>query len=316
MIKSKALGADQTWFAVTNPQKENLDALVDQYQIPRRFIRYMRDGKQRARFDYDFETKCSLFIFKVIDPTTGKKIEETTTTPFSLLLINNTLISVTRGKGEQVNRVIDDVCAGTSVLGKQKQTLMMIVMAVMFQLNEDYFDRINELDILRQKLEKYKTRPSNDQISQLAELSKSMIYLKAAASGNLIAMRQLQGIAESDDYAITLSKDERYWLKNLQEEFDQAREMAEVNGEIVEQVTSAYANVLDNSLNTTMWILTVWSLVLAVPPIISGFYGMNVKLPLFGGWLDWPFSVLLSLIPISVLLWYLRRRHALSNHNR
>ena len=80
----------------------------------------------------------------------------------------------------------------------------------------------------------------------------------------------------------------------------------------MQQVTDTYANLLDKNLNTTMWIMTIWSLALAIPPIISGFYGMNVKLPILGGWLDWPFSILLSVIPAGLLIWRLGHRKNLS----
>ncbi|MCI1986897.1 MAG: magnesium transporter CorA family protein [Lactobacillus sp.] len=315
MLKQTAINDHQTWVAVTAPKNEDFTALATQYQIPKRFVAHVRNGKGRARFDYDYECDCGLFVFKVIAPQTTKQIEQVKTTPLGILLVGETLITVVHGNNDRVMDALKTVIQGPDMRGVHEQTLIMLVMAAMFELNEDYFDRINDLDNLRQKLEKYKTRPSNDQITQLSEVSKSMIYLKAAASGNLIAARQLQAIASSSDYAIALTKDERYWLRNLQEEFDQAREIAQVNGEIVQQVTDAYSNLLDNSLNTTMWILTVWSLALAVPPIISGFYGMNVKLPLVGGWWDWPLTIALSVVPVSVMLGYLRHRHVLSAKN-
>lgn len=316
MIKRVALWQDKTWVAVTDPTHDELATLVAADHVPRRFVHHLRDGKERARFDFDFDTGAGLFVFKVIDPSTNKDIEHTTTMPFAGVLLDHTLVTVCHGAGDKVNRIIEGVLQGESWAGRQQPSLKLLVMAVMLELNAGYFDRINDLDNLRQKLERYRTRPSDSQISQLSELGKSLIYLKAAASGNVIAAHQLQAIAESSDYAIALTKDERYWLKSLQEEFEQARDLAEVNSEIVAQVTDAYSNVLNNSLNTTMWLLTVWSLALAVPPIISGFYGMNVKLPIIGGWRDWPVTIILSLVPVAGLLWYLHHRHALSTHTR
>lgn len=65
--------------------------------------------------------------------------------------------------------------------------------------------------------------------------------------------------------------------------------MFDVQAGVVSETEAAYGNILNNRLNQTMKFLTVWSLVLAVPPIVSGFYGMNVKLPLADhseAWLD------------------------------
>ena len=35
--------------------------------------------------------------------------------------------------------------------------------------------------------------------------------------------------------------------------------------------------MMNNNLNDTMKFLTVWSLVLTIPTILTGFYGMNVR---------------------------------------
>lgn len=229
-----------------------------------------------------------------------------------VLLIDNQIITIVQTPNKKIAQVIAENRKNIDASNQQKISLFMLIMDIMFEFNNDYFDRISDLDNLREQLERYKTNPSNEQILRLSELNKSMIYLKAAASGNFIAAGQLLTVADASDYEKLLTKRERYWLRNLQTEFQQTRELAQVNGEIVQQVTDTYAKLLDKNLNTTMWIMTIWSLALGIPPIISGFYGMNVKLPIIGGWFDWPLSILLSLIPAATLIWALRRKRNLS----
>ena len=68
---------------------------------------------------------------------------------------------------------------------------------------------------------------------------------------------------------------------------------------IVEQMSGMYNNLINIRLNETMRIMTVWSLLMTIPTIISGFFGMNVDLPfttMKGGW------ILITLIT-AVLLW-------------
>jgi magnesium transporter len=312
MLKTEALWNAQQWVAITEPIETDLSTLNTQYHVPRRFINYIRNKKGRARFDYDIDCNCGLFIFKILRPNTSKQSERTKITPFVVLLIDNQIITIVQTPNKKIAQVIAENRKNIAASNQQKISLFMLIMDIMFEFNNDYFDRISDLDNLREQLERYKTNPSNEQILRLSELNKSMIYLKAAASGNFIAAGQLLTVADASDYEKLLTKRERYWLRNLQTEFQQTRELAQVNGEIVQQVTDTYAKLLDKNLNTTMWIMTIWSLALGIPPIISGFYGMNVKLPIIGGWFDWPLSILLSLIPAATLIWALRRKRNLS----
>lgn len=309
MLITKTLGDALQWVRVTAPTDADFTTLTEQYHVPHRFIAHLRSTKTQARFDYDIDQKFGMCIFKVLAVDDKMDSEQVKTTPFAFLLLGQTLVTVTQAADDTTESAI---ATEYKHHGAAAPSPTLLMLAVMTAQNSRYFDRINALDDLRAELERYKTTPTNAQIVSLAEVSKSMVYLKAAASANLITARQLQAGVDSDEYADKLPRHERYWLRNLINEFEQAKELAQVNGEIVQQVTDTYANLLDKNLNTTMWIMTIWSLALAIPPIISGFYGMNVKLPILGGWLDWPFSILLSVIPAGLLIWRLGHRKNLS----
>lgn len=312
VIKTQALWRDQQWVAVTRPDEGDITELMEKYSIPRTYISYISDVKERARFDYNFENQCGMFVFRTINHGNhSMKITHTKQThPVYLMIKDNALITVNTSRHDLLNETMAELVSNDRIR-QEEPSLLTLSLDALFELNRDYFDRINALDDTREELEGYKQRPSNDQIEKLSELSKSLIYFKAAARGNLIAVRQLQVMSDEDDDPINLNRVEQQRLKDLKTELEQSAEMAEINGEIVQQVADAYSNVLDNSLNNTMRILTIWSLALAVPPIISGFYGMNTKLPLFGGSWDWPLSILMSLIPVGLMVWYLRRNHDL-----
>ena len=66
--------------------------------------------------------------------------------------------------------------------------------------------------------------------------------------------------------------------------------------------------MMNNNLNDTMQFLTVWSLVLTIPTILTGFYGMNVKLPIFNAAYDWIVIVIL-MVALMVWLILLMRKH-------
>ena len=55
--------------------------------------------------------------------------------------------------------------------------------------------------------------------------------------------------------------------------------MTSINLQILQQLSGTYNNVLNNNLNDTMKLLTVISILLTIPDIVTGFFGMNVQIP-------------------------------------
>lgn len=75
--------------------------------------------------------------------------------------------------------------------------------------------------------------------------------------------------------------------------------MTQLSSQILQQLSGTYNNILNNNLNDTMKILTVLSILLTVPTIITGFFGMNMPLPLEHNALGWIIAIF-----ISAILWF------------
>ena len=56
--------------------------------------------------------------------------------------------------------------------------------------------------------------------------------------------------------------------------------MIEKSTNYLENLSDLYSNVINNNLNISMKVLTSVSIVMTVPTIISGFWGMNTRLPI------------------------------------
>ena len=78
--------------------------------------------------------------------------------------------------------------------------------------------------------------------------------------------------------------------------------MFEIETQVVDRIDHTLNSLANNNLNDTMKFLTIWSLTMAVPTIISGFYGMNVKLPLAGMQDAWMLTLGISVALIVAML--------------
>ncbi|EII0216639.1 magnesium transporter CorA family protein [Listeria monocytogenes] len=78
-----------------------------------------------------------------------------------------------------------------------------------------------------------------------------------------------------------------------------SKQNAALSSQILQQLSGTYNNILNNNLNDTMKILTALSILLTVPTIITGFFGMNMPLPLEHNTFGWIVTIF-----ISVILWF------------
>lgn len=84
--------------------------------------------------------------------------------------------------------------------------------------------------------------------------------------------------------------------------------MIQISQQVTKTLSATSNNMMNNNLNDTMKFLTVWSLVLTIPTILTGFYGMNVDLPVIHSPFDW---VIITVLMIVLMVWLvvLMRKH-------
>ena len=98
---------------------------------------------------------------------------------------------------------------------------------------------------------------------------------------------------------VKLYEEDEEILEDAITENRQAIEMAQIYSNILNGTMDAYASIISNNLNGVMKFLTSITIILAVPTMISSFWGMNVNSPM--GFL---IMVLIAIImTIAVTLW-------------
>lgn len=128
----------------------------------------------------------------------------------------------------------------------------------------------------------------NDEILALLAQQKQLVLLDAALAANqLVVERALS------DARIGLTDLERVLAEDVLVELRQACTMSRTKRELLGETMDALATVVSNNLNVAMKQLASLTLLIAVPSMFAGLYGMNVALP----WADhpWAFAGLLGL---------------------
>ena len=131
-----------------------------------------------------------------------------------------------------------------------------------------------ERDVVR--LEgKLKAALENDEILGLLEQQKRLVHLDTALSANqLVLERALH------DVHLALSDDDRELVEDALVELRQAGTMTRTKKELLGETMDALATVVSNNLNVAMKQLASLTLLVSMPALLAGLYGMNVPLPL------------------------------------
>ncbi|WP_460922523.1 CorA family divalent cation transporter, partial [Staphylococcus aureus] len=101
-------------------------------------------------------------------------------------------------------------------------------------------------------------------------------------------------------------------LEELIIEDNQAIETTGLHQRNLESITTSYASLLTNDMNTIMKTLTLFTVLLTLPTLVFSFFGMNVPLPIDDhSYISWIIVVGISLILVVIVSIFLWRKQKL-----
>ncbi len=146
----------------------------------------------------------------------------------------------------------------------------------------------------------------SDHLLRLADLDKSIIFLSTAVSENEPILKEL---AKASFIAVEAA--DKAWLHDVLVENHQAYSMAGQTKQMLEQMDTTFASIIQNNLNDIMKVLTSVTIIITIPTIISGFWGMNVGLPLFDHPFAFGYMLVLTLALMVLAVFWLKRKDLL-----
>ncbi|WP_086285710.1 magnesium transporter CorA family protein, partial [Candidatus Enterococcus wittei] len=209
----------------------------------------------------------------------------------TFIIKNTTLITITK---EQNQYIFFEM---KNYLDKNlDSTIYEFLFNCLFIITDNYFPYIEEMNDDRKIVSnKLKEKTSKKNLLLLSDLETGIVFFMSASKQNVVLLEQIRTHA----FRKKLTEFEREELEDALIEAQQVVEMIQITSEILHQLSGTYNNILNNNLNDTMRILTVLSVLLTIPTIITGFFGMNMPLPLENNASGWIIT-----IAISTFLWF------------
>ncbi|AQW21540.1 hypothetical protein PL11_006130 [Lentilactobacillus curieae] len=277
MIRYDQLSDNCELVDITDPSDEEKQHLKASYSVTDEMLGYAYDIDERARMEYDDDVNLMTIIYDTVMDSSDRNPELDPTAPVMFLFNRSKLLVFT---SSNTHFVAEKIKAMKRI--RQDDEPLDIVLKSMYMLSNSYFNVIHKIDTSRQRLQKsLQTKVNKSSVTQLMGLQTQLVYYLTSLRSNSSLLSDLQHSKE-----ITISDQQLEQVEDDIIELQQGLEMADMASDVIEHVADAYKSVLDIELNGTMKLLTIYSILLALPQLVFGFFGQNVKLPMLqDGWL-------------------------------
>lgn len=259
-ITSPVVGCWQFYVAPTTDElaevsritKVPLDAIRESFDDPFEFPRIER------------ENGTVMLVFRV--PT--REHGTLTTEPAVFIITDSAIISLIRAEHQFTNQLLND----QHLVSTQKTNFILQVLLQVIRRYEHYLREINK-NVLGKKASI--ARLSDADILLLVEVEETLTNFNSALVPLIGVLHTI-----SQGKVIQLFDNDRELVEELTNSGHQILEWCKLNIKSAANIREAHSTILTNSLNRTIKFLTSMTIIVTIPNILAGLFGMNVSLPL------------------------------------
>lgn len=287
------------WVRVIAPDPGELDVLDDRYHFPFDYLQAGIDPHEDPRVVgvRDGSDKPALMVLRVPEATTnaqGDQVYETV--PMAMILVGEQLVTVSAKR----LGVVDAFIAHTRALGDAEDLALALLQAVLSAFVED----VDEMDQRTRAMEsRLATASRNTLLYEIIALERSLVYFDAALTKTQAVVKKL-----SDSAQYFTTDEHLYRLHAVNVACEQVLTVCDCARALLDQYNTAVSAIVGNNLNLIMKVLTSVSIIMTIPAIVSGIWGMNTWLPLRHGMSG--FFILLAVMGIlcGACAWLLKKK--------
>ncbi len=258
------------WVNLINPTSFEITETAKKLDVDIDFIKAALDEEERSRLEYEEEKDNYLIL--VDTPYIAKDSTNTMyeTLPIAIILTKKAIITVCLDETLVLDPFLKNRVKTFSTLKKSRFILQILYKNASLYLY--FLKRIDKQVNLTEK-ELLKSM-KNKELFYLLTLEKSLVYFSTSLKANELIMERLLKYSFIKSY-----EEDKELLEDTIIENKQAIEMAKIYSHTLSGTMETFASIISNNLNIVMKVLTSITIIMAVPSIISGFFGMNVKVP-------------------------------------
>ncbi len=270
------------WVNCIDPDDDEVEYLIKFLNIPPELMRSALDEEESSHIDNEDGTTLIIIDIPVVEKV-SKNITYSTM-PIGIMITENNVVTVSLRE----NPILSELSEGV-VRNVMTNYKTHFVFHIMLRMASKYLQYLKQIDKISNRIEReLRKSAKNKELNQLLDIEKSLVYFSASLKSNEITLEKIMR-----GRYIKLYEEDQDLLEDVLIEIKQAVDMAAIYLNILTGTMDVFASIISNNLNVVMKILASLTLIVSVPTVISGIYGMNID----GGMpLDefWWFPILLS----------------------
>jgi magnesium transporter len=254
------------WVQMTEPTFEECEEVAHRFDIDIADIRAALDDEESARIS--IEDNYTLILADI--PTIERKQEHEiySTMPLGIILTKDTIITVCAEK-----TVVLDYFTNRFSRDFSTKKRMRFVYQILYRSCMCYQGYLRIINRRRTEIEERISVDTKDSdLIELHDLESNLVYFATSLRTNGVVLDRLTRYER-----IMQFPEDRELLEDVIIENRQAIEMTQIYRDIINGTRELMSTVINNRLNNVMKYLTSITIVMAIPTIISGLYGMNVN---------------------------------------
>jgi magnesium transporter len=290
---------DGDWVNILPPLKQQEFAeLSGELDIPLDYLTDSLDIDERARFEESDNVR--LVVIKT--PTENNSFNESDayyiTIPICIILTHNQIVTVNSFENGAIKKFLN------TFQNRHPDKKSMMVLKIFEKITQTFLEYLKEINQRRNLMEqKLYASNRNEELLELMKIQKSMVYFVTALRSNEMLLLK---IARTNFLGLT--EEEKEFLDDLAVDMSQALEMANIYTNILSSTLDAFASIINNNMNNVLKRLTSITIILSLPALVTGIYGMNVPIPGSGSHYAFYIPILLS-VGISIIIsWYFMKK--------
>ncbi len=282
------------WFDLINPSNEEILLTAKETGIYEEFLRYPLDDEELPRV----ESEDDQIMIIVNIPVTGQGEVLYETMPLGIILNDDYIVTVCL---EELDFASYMAKFKTKDMATFKRT--RFIFQLLQRETNRYLRYLRDIDRRHDMTEAaLRKSMSNEGLTVLSQLQKSLVYFTTALRSNDKVMEKLMRTK-----TLKMYEEDRDLLDDVIIENRQAIEMADVYSNICRNTMETLSSISSNNLNRIMNFLTIITIVVAAPTFVTGFFGMNVPMPFSDSpWMT--FCVLLLCLTVGFASYFLLKR--------
>ena len=283
------------WVRVTAPTEDELSLLSERFAVPLDFIHDAEDIEERPRVDREDNW---LLVFVRVPCKRVDDDGETlfSTAPLAIIIRDDVFITV----NYYDNEVLDDFIRWSSRRHMNSCKGYDLLLSLMLSTSVWYLKYLKQMNAMMSVAEeRLEEKMDNEQLMRMMGLGKFLIYFITSLKGNATVLARIKLRVRS------LPHDEAL-LEDAEIETQQASDTAEIYSNILDRQQETYSSVIGNNLNRIMKTLTVVTILLMIPTVIAGYYGMNVPNSMENWPFGFPLAIAISVILMAIVYFFIR----------